>query len=79
MICVLLHHRMPDRLIHNYVQVMIMGCPARFVSDSTYANALLHWRLLNHSSFRAKLPQVIETMNKEDRNNYVIPLPHWLA
>ena len=26
-----------------------------------------------------KLPQVLTTMNKEDRNNFVIPLPHWIA
>ena len=57
---------------------MTMGCPARFVSDSTHVNAVLHWCLLNYLSIQAKLPQVMETMNKEDRNNFVIPLPHWL-
>ena len=76
---VLHHHNTPDRLIRNYVRVMTTGCPAKFVSGSTRANALLHWRLLNHPSIRAKLLQVMETMNKEDRNNFVIPLPHWLA
>jgi hypothetical protein len=58
---------------------MTTGCPTKFVSGSTQANALLHWCLLNHSSILAKLPHVMETMNKEDRNNFVIPLPHWLA
>jgi hypothetical protein len=35
--------------------------------------------MLNHSSIAAKLDQVLATMNKEDWNNFVIPLPHWLA
>jgi hypothetical protein len=35
--------------------------------------------MLNHSSIAAKLHQVLATMNKEDRNNFVIPLPHWSA
>ena len=76
---VLHHHNTPERLIRNYVRVMTTGCPAKFVSGSTHANALLHWRLLNYPSIMAKLPQGMETMNKEDRNNFVIPLPHWLA
>jgi len=58
---------------------MTSGCPAKFVTTTTRTNTLLHWHLLNHTSIQAKLPQVMETMNKEDRNNYVIPLPHWLA
>jgi hypothetical protein len=35
--------------------------------------------MLNHSSIAAKLDQVLSTMNKEDRNNFIIPLPHWLV
>ena len=66
-------------LIAKYIRVMTTGCPATFVADSTRVNALLHWRMLNHTSIDMKLDQVFATMNKEDRNNYAIPLPHWLA
>jgi hypothetical protein len=76
---ILMHHNTPERLIHNYVRVMTTGCPAKFVGNSTRTNALLHWQRLNHPSIREKLPQVMETMNKEERNNFIIPLPHWLA
>ena len=68
----------PD-LINKYTRVMLTGCPNHFVADTTRANALLHWRLRNHPSIDKKLPQVQATMNKEDRNNFVIPLPHWIA
>jgi hypothetical protein len=36
-------HNTPDSLICNYIWVMTMGCPAKFVSGSTRANVLLHW------------------------------------
>ena len=58
---------------------MLTGCPNHFVADTSRANVLLHWRLQNHPSIDKKLPQVLSTMNKEDRNNYIIPLPHWIA
>jgi hypothetical protein len=75
-----LHRRCtPPDLIAKYIRVMTTGCPEKFVADSTRVNALLHWRMLNHTPIDAKLNQVFATMNKEDRNNYVIPLPHWLA
>jgi hypothetical protein len=71
--------QVPTDLITKYIRVMTTGCPAKFVAESTRVNALLHWRMLNHTSIDNKLAQVAVTMNKEDRNNYVIPLPHWLA
>ena len=58
---------------------MTTDCPAMFTASTTRANALLHWRMLNHSSINAKLDQVLANMNKEDRNNFIIPLPHWLV
>ncbi|KAL3779516.1 hypothetical protein HJC23_011152 [Cyclotella cryptica] len=67
-----------SELITKYARVMLTGCPNHFVAESSRANALLHWRR-NHPSIVKKLPQVQATMNKEDRNNFVIPLPHWIA
>jgi hypothetical protein len=57
---------------------MTTGRLAKFISSSTVANALLHWHLLNNPSIFAKLPQVMYTMNKEDKNNFVM-MPHWLV
>ena len=58
---------------------MLTGCPNHFVSETTRANALLHWRLGNHPSIDKHRAQVLLTMNKEDSNNFVIPLPHCTA
>ena len=72
-------HKVTHSLIDKYVRVMVTGCPNHFVANTTRANALLHWRLRNHPSIDRKLPQVLATMNKEDRNNFAISLPHWVA
>ena len=71
--------KISSTLITKYARVMLTGCPNQFVAETSRANALLHWRLRNHPSINKKLPQVQATMNKEDRNNFVIPLPHWIA
>ena len=58
---------------------MTVGCPNHFNATTTHDNALLYWRKGNHPSIRAKLIyQVLSTMNKEERNNYVLHVPHWL-
>ncbi len=78
-VSVLRVHKIDPILIDKYVRVMLTGCPNRFVAETSRANALLHWRMRNHPSIDKKLPQVQASMNKEDRNNFVIPLPHWIA
>lgn len=71
--------RITEALIEKYIHVMLTGCPNHFVAGTTRANALLHWRMCNGPTIARKLDQVNKTMNKEDKNNFVIPLPHWLA
>ena len=57
---------------------MTVGCPNYFVAESSRKNALTYWRGGNNPSVKRKLDQVMHTMNKEERNNFVIPLPGWL-
>jgi hypothetical protein len=71
--------RTDEELIDKYIRVMLTGCPNHFVAETTRANALLHWRMRNGPTIDKKLPQAMKSMNKEDKNNFVIPLPHWLA
>lgn len=68
-----------EELISKYTRVMLTGCPNRFVAETTRENALLHWRHRNGPTIDKKLKQVMKTMNKEDKNNFVISLPHWVA
>ncbi|KAL3803843.1 hypothetical protein HJC23_004005 [Cyclotella cryptica] len=71
-------HGIAETLIADYSRVMTVGCPNHFNASTTRDNALLYWRKGNHPSIRAKLGQVMATMNKEERNNYVVYVPHWL-
>lgn len=71
--------KITESLTEKYVRVMLTGCPNHFVAETTRANALLHWRMRNGPTVAKKLDQVDKTMNKEDKNNFVIPLPHWTA
>ena len=69
----------PEEMITKYRRVAQVGCPAHFVTETSRDNALLYLRQRNGPTIARKLSQVLKTMNKEDKNNFVIPLPHWLA
>ena len=71
-------HGIAEALIADYARVMTVGCPNHFNANTSRANALLYWRKGNHPSIRAKIDQVMTTMNKEERNNYVVHVPCWL-
>ena len=68
-----------DSLISKYIRVMTVGCPNHFVASASQENALLYLRNRNGQTIARKLQQVQKNMNKEDKNNFVIPLPHWIA
>ena len=72
------HLGLHESLIAQYTRVMTMGCPNHFTGSTTRANALLYWRNGNHTSISSRLDQVMVTMNKEERNNYVLHVPHWI-
>ncbi len=57
---------------------MTTGCPNHLNASTSCENALLYWRKGNHPSIGTKIDQVMTTMNKEEKNNYVIHVPHWL-
>jgi hypothetical protein len=67
-----------ETLIKQYLRVMTVGCPNYFNATTTCDNALLYWLKGNHPSIRAKLSQVLTTMNKGERNSYVLHIPHRL-
>jgi hypothetical protein len=44
-VATLRNYKINHDLIEKYVQAMLTGCPNHFVAETTWANALLHWRL----------------------------------
>ncbi|KAL7544775.1 hypothetical protein ACHAWF_013580 [Thalassiosira exigua] len=76
----LLHsHNIDPWLIAHYVRATTLGCPTHFVADSSRANAMLHWREGNHSSIKKFMVETLNTMAKERRNRFNIPLPCYIA
>ncbi len=57
---------------------MTVGCPNHFNAMTTPNNTLMYWRKGNHHFINVKIGQVMATMNKEELNNYVVHVPHWL-
>ena len=75
---ILTKYNIPQYLIDQYQRILVQGCPAHFVADTTRDNALEYWRGGNNPSINANLDSVMATMAKEDRNAFVIALPSWL-
>jgi hypothetical protein len=71
-------HGFAESLISHYSCVMTVGCPNHLNASTSCDNALLYWQKGNRPSICAKIDQVMTTMNKEEKNNYIIHIPHWL-
>ena len=56
---------------------MTVGCPRIMNATITRKNVLQYWRAGNNPTIRQNLAKVLKTMNKEERNNYVIQLSSW--
>lgn len=65
-------------LIPHFIRVMTAGCPNVMNAESTRENSVKYWRAGNNPSIAKHLPAVMKTMNKEERNKFVIPLPMWM-
>lgn len=61
-------------LIPHLIRVLQVGAPARLVAEVTRENVLDYWRRGNNPSIARHLDQTANTLNKEDKHNYVIPL-----
>ena len=51
----------------------------KMVASTTRKKVLDFLNYGNHTSIKQKLEKTFSTMSKEDRNQYLIPLPRWLV
>ena len=66
-------------LIAQYIRATTVGCPNKFVAETSRENFLLHWREGNHPSIKKFLVETMNTMTKEHRNRFNMPLPCYAA
>jgi hypothetical protein len=57
-------------------KTMTAGSPNHYDATTTHENMLLYCRKGNHPSIKAKINQVMSTMNKEEQHNYIIDISH---
>jgi len=74
----LLDHGVEEYLVHHYIRIMTVGCPRIMNVDISRDNALQYWRMGNNPSVAKNMASVNKTMNKEDRNKFVVSLSSWL-
>ena len=55
------------------------GCSMKMNASSTRNDFLDFFRYENHTSIDHNVTKTLNTMRKEDRNQYVIPIPSWLS
>ena len=47
--------------------------------SSTHENFLTNFRYKIHGTVATNIDQVKNTMNKKNRNQYVLPFPNWIS
>ena len=68
-----------DQVIHDLQRLLSQGCPMKMNASSTHSNFLQFLRYGNHSTIKDNVAKTHKAMNKEDRNQYLIPLPVWIS
>ncbi len=66
-------------LLRHYCRVMTTGCPNVFNEACSQNNFMTYFKHGNNPLIAKKLEVVMKTMNKEEHNNFVIPLPPWIT
>ena len=78
-VATLTSHNIDPWLITQYVRATTVGCPNHFSAEMSRENAMLHWREGNHPSVKKEIVNVVNTMAKEHRNRFNMPLPNYIA
>ena len=68
-----------EKVIEDLQRLFKTGSPNYMNASSTHKNFLDFFRYGNHSTIDSNIEKTLKTMNKEDRNQYLVSLPNWLA
>ena len=67
------------RIINDLHRIFTVGCLNKMNAHSTHTNFRRFLKYGNHSSMDKDIGKTQKVMNKEDKNQFLIPLPNWLA
>jgi len=69
---------LPADLIHDLRDVLYNHNPVKFQGETTVAQRKESHAYGNHASVENNMHKVVKTMNKEERNKFVMALPCWI-
>lgn len=78
-ICDKLALHVSPELIQDYRRIMTVGCPNRFVAETSHDNAETYRLLPADSSLARNEEFVNKNLVKEFKNNFAFPLPGWVT
>ena len=65
----------PDDILLDLERILTKGCPTKLVAEDTRANFIDYWKYGNHVSIATNIAKVLQTINKEDKNSFLMVLP----
>jgi len=74
-----LQHIAPKHIQDYVLRALTVGAPSRISGFSSSKNFWSFKRYGNHKSISTRPDLVAKTLNKEEKNNYTIPFPIWIA
>lgn len=69
----------PDKVLDDLIRLFTFGSPAYINGESTRKNFYDYWKYGNHSTVEKDMKKMIKTLLKEFKNQWMIPLPCWVA
>lgn len=69
----------PEKVYDEFERILRLGCPARFNGHGTRQQFLRYRNYGNHKSLSQNPEAFRKAMNKEDKRNYVLTFPSFLA
>ena len=67
------------QVISDLDNLFTTGAPKKLVASSSHESFMTYLKYRNHTSIKNHLEQTMNTINKEDRNQYLIPFPSWIT
>ena len=68
-----------EEIIKDLQRLYNIGAPNKLNASSSHQNFLDFFRYGNHTSILKNIDKTSQAMNKEDRNQFLIPLPSWIT
>ena len=63
-------------VISDVKRTLLTGCPNKMNASSSHSNFLEFMKYGNHTTVKKKFDQVQKTLNKEDKDQYLLPFPN---